>query len=220
MKFGNRGQFDPVLPVLLLRVEEFEPRGIDSGERQWFIHPHHHHRDSPVPAAVTMHLAHQIEVFRPRTTVHRNGDRKLVENLLPFGSYRFELDADQIASRLQEFLHVAPVAAEHVRRRHRPPPVERNRREGVDHLRIEIDALILQQLRRHVEFPEKLPLIFAEVLNFIFIPSEIRIRNHSRRIQCTVGVSGKLRRNVPPRQLRATQRPISIQNQMRHREIS
>ena len=194
-EFRDGGDGDTVFLMLLDGVDEIDPGEVDAGEGERRIDAGNHQRDAPVPAAVAVDFADQIEVGHLGAAVHR--DFPLLAERLFFclEFRRFEVNPDDVASGLERGLDLRAVAAEHVVAGEHPVAVDEDGPEGVELFDIEVDAVVFEQGGRNLELTFELPLILAEFLNDGFVAAEIGIGNRSRFQQGGVVVAGQCRRN-------------------------
>ena len=181
--------------MLLVGVQIVDPCGVHAGQRQRHIDAGDHQRKAPVPAAVTVHLADQVQVRNFAAAVHRHR-----EGLFGGGFFRLvlgglEADFNPVGAGAQRSFDVGAVTGEHVFAGKHLFAVDEHGREGVDHLGIQIDVLIAEQLRRHVEVARILPVVPAELLHGQFVAPVVRVRDLPRREQRGIVVARQVRRD-------------------------
>ena len=211
MESGGGGHFDGTFAVFLDGSDGIDADSVRAEEKERAVDAAHHQGDAPVPAAVTVGLADQVEVRNLAASVHRDRERQFFRRFLAFLLHRLEGDGDRVGSGVEQRLDFGTVAAEHVVGRNRLASVDPDGGEGVEHFAVQKDGLFFQQGFRNFEVADEFPVAFSPLLNQRLVASVIRVRNLPRREKRAVIVARQLRRNRIALPLRAAQPPHSAE---------
>ena len=185
----------PVRREILVAVHVVDARVVHRDERDGATEARHHLREPPVPAAVALRLADQLDRLRPRHV--RNLERAVVGFR---ARVRFVLGApedahDAVVAGLEEALHVEVPAAEAVVGAADLLAVDLDGAEGVHVLQAQRDALRPQEGGRDREGPLDPPVLPPHVLRQQLVLPEEGIGNLPGREQGGMDVARNLDRH-------------------------
>ena len=165
-----------------------------------------HLRDAPVPAAVALHGAHEVDLLHGRVgDVERAG----VVVRLRVGDVfrRVEARADLVRAGAQELLHVEVVALEAVAGLADLLPVHVDVREAVDVLEPQPHGLLRRERRGHVERAREVPLDAARPLGELLVLRPVRVGDELRLVERGVDAAGHRHGTRHRVRLRLRERP-------------
>ena len=179
-QFSMNRQFAESGAVFLFGVDMLNARILHTLKINFPVESADEERNPPVPSAVALHFADQIQVLDRIDSGTGNIHRQFAVFLFRMAKRGVDRDFNAVRSCLEELLHIRAEPGEHILGVPDCPTVDADCAESVDRINVQENDILLE--KRLVEFKIAAPgpVEVAHPLNEIFVHGNIGIRDDAR----------------------------------------